>query len=231
MKKTVDSESPIKVQKDIEDLIDVCELATAHEEIKYLIMTGGSYINREIEFENNINILERIRFKLPWGGIINGNVSFLPPPEITKLDRIHKLGVTNPSFNIEVWPKANFEKICPGKEYYVGFEHIINSLTYLSEIYGPGKVWSNFVAGIVPIEDMKQGFKFMAERGIIPGANIYHAEVGSVIGRTITKIDENYITELYSYAANLYHKYGFKPYFDTCVLRNSLANEFYEGLL
>ena len=44
-------------------------------------------------------------------------------------------------------------------------------------------------------------------------------------------IDEKYIFQLYSYGAELYHKYGYKPYFDAGVLRNSLANEFYEGLL
>ena len=30
----------------------------------------------------------------------------------------------------------------------------------------------------------------MAEHGIVPGANIYHAEVGSVIGKKLGKIDE-----------------------------------------
>ena len=44
-------------------------------------------------------------------------------------------------------------------------------------------------------------------------------------------IDENYALELYKYAAELYHKYDYKPFFDTGVLRNSLANEIYEELL
>ena len=88
-------------------------------------------------------------------------------------------------------------------------------------------VWSNFVAGIIPLSDIKEGFKFMAEHGIVPGANIYHAEVGSSIGKSMGTIDENYIRDLYSYAAELYHKFGYKPYFDAAVLRNSLANEFF----
>ena len=71
----------------------------------------------------------------------------------------------------------------------------------------------------------------MAEHGIIPGANIYHAEVGSFIGNSLGKIDEDYVLELYRHAAELYYKYDFKPFFDTGVLRNSLANEVYEGLL
>ena len=78
---------------------------------------------------------------------------------------------------------------------------------------------------------MMDGFRFMAENGIIPGANIYHAEVKSIIGNSTGVIDKNYISRLYSYAAELYSKYNYKPFFDASVLRNSLANEFYEGLL
>ena len=81
------------------------------------------------------------------------------------------------------------------------------------------------------IDDMKAGFSFMAERGIIPGANIYHAEVNSAIGRSIGTIDHEYVKKLYSFAAELYHKYDYKPFFNASVLRNSLANEFYEGWL
>lgn len=231
VRSTVDKANPVKIHKDIEDLEDVCELATTHDEIRYLIMTGGSYLDREYEVEHNLRILRRIGSKLPWGGKIVGNVSFLPSTNKTSLRELYLLGVTNPSMNIEAWPRRTFEKICPGKAKHVGFERIIESLLYLVDQYGPGHVWSNFVAGIYPLADLKAGFLFMAERGIVPGANLYHAEVGSVLGRTPGIIDEEYILELYNYAAELYAKYGFQPYFDTGVLRNSLANEAFEGLL
>lgn len=69
----------------------------------------------------------------------------MPPKTKYKLKDLYYNGVENPSFNIEVWPKNNFEKICPGKEKYVGFDYVVESLLYLKDIYGPGKVWSNFV--------------------------------------------------------------------------------------
>ena len=83
----------------------------------------------------------------------------------------------------------------------------------------------------MPLEDIKNGFRFMAEHGIVPGANLYHAEVGSSIGKSLGRIDEQYVLSVFSYAAELYHKYGYKPYFNTRVLRNSLTNEIYEGVL
>ena len=85
----------------------------------------------------------------------------MPPKDLKKLDELYINKVENPSFNMEAWPKENFERICPGKAEYVGFEHVVESLMYLENMYGPGKVWSNFVAGIVPLEDFKDGFTFI----------------------------------------------------------------------
>ncbi len=75
------------------------------------------------------------------------------------------------------------------------------------------------------------GFTALAERGVVPGANIYHPEVNSPFGDAIPSPDEDFITRLYRHAANLYHRFGYMPFFDSAVLRNSLANEAYEDLL
>ncbi len=229
VKATVKKDDPVEIIKTPSELADVCELATKYDDLNYIIITGGSHLDSDEEFDAHMDVIKAIRYKLPWGGKIKGNVSMMPPKTMSKLRELYDNGVENPSFNLEVWPKSNFEKICPGKNTYVGFDHIVDSLLYLEKIYGPGKVWSNFVAGIVPLEDLKAGFKFMAEHGIVPGANIYHAEVGSCIGKSLGTIDEEYVLELYRYAAKLYREYGYKPFFDASVLRNSLANEVYEG--
>ena len=34
-------------------------------------------------------------------------------------------------------------------------------------IWGPGLVWCNFVGGISPIKDLKEGFRFMADMGVV----------------------------------------------------------------
>ncbi len=231
VKATVDKDNPIQVKKAPEKLAEICQMASANDILNYIIITGGSYINSDHEFDMHIRTIKAIREYLPWNGRIKGNVSMMPPKNTVRLKELYDNGVDNPSFNIEVWPHSAFSYFCPGKEMYVGFEHIIESLKKLVEFYGPGKVWSNFVAGLVPLEDMIDGFRFMAENGIIPGANIYHAEVSSIIGNSLGAIDTDYIRRLYSFAAELYHKFGYKPFFDASVLRNSLANEFYEGLI
>ncbi len=228
---TVDKNNPIIVKKDPKELSEICQLATYYDDIDYIIITGGSYIDGNKEFDNHIDVIKAIKNHLPWNGRIKGNVSMMPPKDSSRLIELYENGVDNPSFNMEVWPKSAFEKFCPGKAQFVGFDKIISSLKQLVTYYGSGQVWSNFVAGIVSIEDMKAGFQFMAENGIVPGANIYHAEVNSAIGKSLGIIDYDYIKELYSYATELYIKYNYKPYFNASILRNSLANEFYEGLL
>ncbi|MBQ7215728.1 MAG: hypothetical protein IJS39_07060 [Synergistaceae bacterium] len=228
---TVDKENPIIVKKLPEDLADVCRIASEHDNPEYIIITGGSYFDGDREFDSHMAVINAVREYLPWGGRIRGNVSMMPPKDSSRLIQLYSAGVDNPSFNVEVWPEEAFMKFCPGKAKYVGFQKIISSLKQLVQYYGSGHVWSNFVAGLVPVDDLKAGFQFMAENGIVPGANIYHAEVNSVIGKNIGMIKKDYIRKIYSFAAELYRQYEYRPYFSASVLRNSLANEFYEGLL
>lgn len=228
---TVQRNDPVDIIKRVSDIEDTCDLAAKNDDIKYILITGGSYLDRECELARNVEVIEAIRAKFNWGGILRGNISLLPPKDFRKLKVLHDCGVEHPSINMEAWPEENFKYICPGKYEYVGFKHMINSLLYLAEVYGSGEVWSNFVAGVVPAEDIKSGFRFMAKNGIVPGANLYHAEVESVIGKTKGTFDENFVLEIFRYVVELYYQYGYKPFFDKSVLRNSLTNEIYEGLL
>lgn len=221
----------VKILKSEDDLFDVCQLATEHDSVEWFLMTGGSYLDSDREFDRHINVLKKIRYTLPWNGRFRGNVSLMPPKDTGRLRELYDVGVDHPSFNLEVWPKSAFTEICPGKESYVGYDHIQKSYDKLVDIYGEGKVWCSFVAGLVSLNDQKEGFTVMAEKGVIPGANIFHPEVGSKIGDSLSSPNEDYIIELYNHAADLYNTHNYKPFFDASVLRNSLANEAFEGLL
>lgn len=227
---TVKRTNPVKIKKSPSELAEVCQAASKNDTVDYIIVTGGSYLDSDKEFMTHLNVIDAIKSCLPWNGDIKGNISMMPPKDFNLLKCLYDRRVSNPSFNMEVWPQENFDRICPGKSKYVGFSHIIDSLKFLVSLYGSGAVWSNFVAGLTPLECLKDGFLFMAENGIVPGANIYHPEVSSLIENSI-KVSHDYVCRLYSFAAELYVKYNYKPYFNESILRNSLANEFYHGLL
>ena len=221
----------VVIRKSAADLADTCALAVQHDRVEWFLATSGSYLDGDVEFEAHIRVLHAVREKLPWGGRLRGNLSLMPPKTLSRLDELHQLGVDHPSFNIEAWPREAFERICPGKAEYVGFDHIFAAYDRVVELYGPGRAWCNFVGGLVPLSDQMNGFTALAERGIIPGANVYHPDVNSPLGNSQSSPSEDYIIRLYRHAAELYHRFGYKPFFDSAVLRNSLANEAYEDLI
>ena len=218
------------IKKSPADVADACRLAVEHDEVNWFLQTGGSYLNSDTEFDRHVEVLKAIRPHLPWNGRFKGNVALMPPRDLSRIVELYDLGVDHPAFNLEVWPRSAFEKFCPGKAKYVGFDHIIDAMTEIVRHYGPGWGWCNFVGGLVPLDDQKAGFTFVAERGIIPGANIYHPDIGATVSHEQDSPSEDYILSLYAHAAELYHRYNYKPFFDAEVLRNSLANEAYEGL-
>jgi hypothetical protein len=231
VKPTQELHQGVVINKNPQDLAETCHLATQYDRVEWFLATGGSYLDGDREFDAHLAVIRAVRNELPWGGRLRGNLSLMPPRTLERLKELYELGVDHPSFNLEVWPRQAFEAICPGKTQYVGFDHIMLAYEKLVDLYGPGRVWCNFVAGLVPLKDQMDGFTAMAKRGVIPGANVYHPDVGSPFGYTIPSPNEEYIRTLYLYAAELYHEYGYIPFFDSAVLRNSLANEAYEGLL
>jgi hypothetical protein len=221
----------VVVRKVPADLRDACQLAVLNDRVEWYLQTGGSHLNSDEEFDSHLAVLREVRPVLPWGGRFRGNVALMPPRDLGRLQELYDLGVEHRSFNLEVWPQDAFEQFCPGKAQFVGFDHILRAMDYLVSLYRLGWGWCNFVAGLVPLDIQKQRFTALAERGIVPEANVFRTDVGATLGQTMNSPSENCIVELYNHAAELYHRYGYKPFFDARVLRNSLTNEVYERLL
>jgi len=87
-------------------------------------------------------------------------------------------------FNLEVWSEALFEKVCPGKNRFVGYRQWIESLQNAVGLWGRGRVYSAMVSGIElePEYDMSweqaadlaiEGAADLCSRGIIPIYSLY----------------------------------------------------------
>jgi hypothetical protein len=222
----------VAIKKEPKDVREVAKTAFALEDkINFVIVTGGSYLDGDMDFDMAISALKEIKKEIPksWNGVIRGNVALMAPKNLEKIDELMATGIEHPSFNLEVWGKKYFNYICPGKAKYRGLDHIMEAYKYGVKKYGRGVFWVNFVGGLNDIKTLKKGFTQMAKMGVVPGANIFHPDVGSVLGTKRKSPSPEYIIELYKHAAKLYHKYGYKPYFDEKCLRNSIANEAYLG--
>ena len=156
----------------------------------------------------------------------------LPTNNERDLYKLFETGIEHPSFNMEVWGEQLFKSYCAGKEKYASFGNLMETYKKAVNIWGPGQVWCNFVGGISPIKDLKEGFRFMADMGVVPGANIFHLDpkaVGVKLG--LKEPTEDYVFEMYECLSSLYKEYGYQPFFSHSVLRNSLSNEMFHGWL
>lgn len=87
-------------------------------------------------------------------------------------------GLTSYAPNIEVWGEELFRELCPGKEKWVGYQEWIRRTLDAVEIFGPGKVCTQVVAGAelaadhgfrdveAALESNFQACEFFASHGI-----------------------------------------------------------------
>lgn len=225
----------VVMYKSLDKIEEAVKLAFDNDDtLDWMIITGGSLRNRKAETERYCNVLNIIKKHIPkrWNGIIRGNAALLPVNDNQYLERLHDTGIEHPSFNLEVWGHERFANYCPGKEKYASFGSLLETYKKAVKIWGAGKVWCNFVGGISDIDDLKAGFRYMADLGVVPGANIFHLypkAMGVKLG--LQEPTEEYVVQMYECLTTIYKEYGYKPFFSQKVLRNSLSNEMYNGWL
>ena len=233
LKPTQSLHKEVVVDKSLEKIDEALKLAfSGGDFIDWMIITGGSLKDRKLELDRYCNVLSIIKKNIPpeWKGKIKGNAALLPTDSVEDLERLFSTGIEHPSFNLEVWGKELFASYCKGKEKYASFDSIIDTYKKAVKIWGKGEVWCNFVGGISRINDLKDGFKYMADIGVTPGANIFHLDpkaVGVKLG--LQEPSKEYVLEMYSCLSDIYKSYGYKPFFSERILRNSLSNEMYNG--
>jgi len=233
VKPTQERYGEVEKKKYPQQIAEVTKAAFAlnKPKIDFILVTGGSYLDGDEETKKIIEVLEIIQPLTPWKDKIRGNTALMPPKNFGLIDKLMATNIEHPSFNLEVWGKNKFKEICPGKEKYRGWNHTMQCYKYAVKKFGRGVFWCNFVAGINKLDELKEGFAKMAELGVVPGANVFHPDVGAILGQQMKSPPEDYIIKLYRFVAKLYHKYKYLPFFNEKVLRNSLANEAYNGWL
>ncbi|CEM62393.1 hypothetical protein TPHV1_310022 [Treponema phagedenis] len=225
----------VVINKSVEKIEEALKLAfSSGDNLEWMIITGGSLKDRKLELKRYCDVLNVVKKYIPkeWNGRINGNAALLPTDNESDLIQLHETGIAHPSYNLEVWGKELFQSYCKGKEQYASFDSILETYKKSVKIWGTGEVWCNFVGGLSSISDLKEGFKYMADMGVVPGANIFHLDPKAIgVNMGIDEPSEEYVLEMYRCLADIYKQYEYKPFFSEKVLRNSLSNEMYNGWL
>lgn len=112
-------------------------------------LSGGTDLSGKPQFENEVN-----RYIADWQAIgrhMSGRFpSQLMAPAYPKelLRRIYdNTQITSYSPDLEIADKRVFEKYCPGKDRYIGYDNWIRRLVGAVDVFGAGNVYTQVVAG------------------------------------------------------------------------------------
>lgn len=129
-----------------ERMQETLRLALEQSEIRHIYLVAGSLTDWHEEGVRFMEIASAVQqvnqHKIP---VTCGSGAL--PLEI--MQQIHSEGlVDSVCFNLEIWSEALFEKVCPGKNKFVGYQQWIESLENAVSLWGRGRVYSAMVAGI-----------------------------------------------------------------------------------
>jgi hypothetical protein len=156
--------------------------ALAESDLNHIYLVGGSMTDWREEGERFIEIARAVQAVNPNRVPVTCGSGALPDDI---LDVLYDEGLVDAvCFNLEVWSKPLFEKVCPGKNRFVGYERWIESLESAVKRWGSGKVYSAMVAGIelepehglswdVAADLAIEGAGELCARGIIPIYSLY----------------------------------------------------------
>ncbi len=165
-----------------EDLLRLAEaVAIASKEINHIYLVAGSMADINQEAERYIQVAGALNKAADGKLNICCGSSALPKKASIELK---KQGVGAVCFNLEIWDKDLWGKICPGKNKFVGRENWLQGLTDAVDVFGSGNVMSAFVSGIEimqpygystqqALESSLEGAKWLLQRGVLSLFTLY----------------------------------------------------------
>jgi hypothetical protein len=161
---------------------ETLQLALAERQINHIYLVAGSLTDWHDEGNRFIEIARAVQQVNPQRIPVTCGSGALP---LDILQQLHAENLVDcVCFNLEVWSRDLFEKVCPGKNRFVGYDRWIASLENAVSLWGRGRVYSAMVAGIEmePEYDMSweqacaraiEGAADLCSKGIIPIYSLY----------------------------------------------------------
>lgn len=169
-------------------------LAAIHDEqrsVGYLAFSGGSLFNRTKEADAFLAYMEAAR---DTGIPLPPTVAAIQALDHADSARLKRAGFDYVCYSMEVWDQRTWPAVLPGKARSLGRERWMECLQEAVNVFGPGKVLCNFVAGVetaVPgvfptplaaAESTVEGFRWCYEHGIYPKYAVWISGGGARFG-------------------------------------------------
>lgn len=193
----------------IEDIAEVLHAYKNQPSINHYLVGGGSY-DPYNNFEKVIEVVNLIRQQSQKPIYL----MCTPPHKSKILDKLFESGVTEVSFNLEVFDRILAQKYMPGKgalsleTYKTAFEKAVR-------LWGKnGKVRTIFIVGLEPKESFLKGVEFVCQLGVSPILSLFKPIAGTPLETLFTPSDSE-IYDMLTKAKEICRKYNV-PLGPTC---------------
>jgi hypothetical protein len=154
---------------------------------RHLYLTGGSMTAPELEAERYLGLVEGVRDAAKNVYLAVGSQA-LPPQ---RLPAIKEAGADGVCFNLEIWDRKVWQRVCPGKARFFGRAMWEESLVKAVRVFGVGNVYSALVIGAeIVLDDALtdpeaalrsnlEGARWLLSRGINPILSLFWPFAGT----------------------------------------------------
>lgn len=202
---------PLPLAVSASDVAQIVDYAIKKVDCNSIQITGGSTFNEDKEAKYIQSYLHAINDTVGRKSIIGDILLYITPPKNTDIiDEYFTLGASKIACSLELWDETRASVITPGKIQFATRKLYLDTLEYISNKYGTGKAFSNFIIGIEPFDTLKEGATYLSERGIMPTASVW-MPMGRPIMNSMQTPDIDYYKRVKELFANLYQKYNLEP--------------------
>ena len=147
----------------LEDLKEIVDVYLDYPNLKHYLIGGGSDCPNS-DFKKIVKIAQYIKEKSSKPIYLMST----PPKDTRILGDLYKSGITEVSFNLEVFDRNLAQKYMPGKG-TIPIQVYENAFREAVKIWGnTGNVRSIFIVGLEPEESLLKGVKYVCEMGVVP---------------------------------------------------------------
>jgi hypothetical protein len=167
-------------EKSLDEVMEVVRAARRESGITYVDFNTG-----HLSGETYLDILEpfvrRIKQEL---GLLVG-IQTPPHHDLRRYDALRALGLNRVSFCFEIFDKARFDEICPGKSREYGLERYLEAVRYCAALGRKGPLsepWvtnGEIIAGLEPPESSIRAIDWITSVGAIPTVCVFRPLVGT----------------------------------------------------
>ncbi|HUL75400.1 MAG TPA: radical SAM protein [Vicinamibacterales bacterium] len=161
-------------EKSVEEVLEVVRAARRESGITYVDFNTGHY-----DHETYLDLLEPYirRIKQEFRMLVG--VQSPPHTDLRRYDQLRAMGVNRVSFCFEIYDRARFREVCPGKSEYYGLDRYLDAIRYCAALghRGPrSEPWvtnGEIIAGLEPPASSIRAIDWMTSVGAIPTVCVF----------------------------------------------------------